>query len=231
MALEPLSADLNIVSALVIPYIEDDLDIIQKLDDEPNDVGGLTAAELKEKFDEAGNIIKGYLNVTLLPSLSDTVAEAEVRAAAEQERVANETARVSAENSRVTAENARVSAENARVSAENARVSAESARVSAENGRVTAENGRVSAENSRVLAEQARVDENNGIVAQASAQADRAAASAAAAQQALEGMLFVTFGMSAEGHVLVINGDLLGTTSFALVGLGETNEGHLEVTY
>lgn len=42
--------------------LEDDLNIIQALDDEPNDVGGLNAAQLKAKFDEAGNRVKDYLN-------------------------------------------------------------------------------------------------------------------------------------------------------------------------
>ena len=87
MSLQPLDADLNILSALVIPEIQDDLDIIQKLDDEPNDTGGLTASELKAKFDESGNIIKNYLNNTLLPAISDTVAEADERTAAEAARV------------------------------------------------------------------------------------------------------------------------------------------------
>lgn len=50
-----------------------DLDIIQKLDDEPNDVGGLTAAELKKKFDDSGNAIKDYLNETLVPELDTAV--------------------------------------------------------------------------------------------------------------------------------------------------------------
>lgn len=45
-----------------IPVFDADLDIIQKLDDEPNDVGGLTSSELKAKFDEAGNTIKDWLN-------------------------------------------------------------------------------------------------------------------------------------------------------------------------
>lgn len=44
-----------------------DMSIIQKLDDEPNDVGGLSAAQLKAKFDEGGEQIKDYLNNTLLP--------------------------------------------------------------------------------------------------------------------------------------------------------------------
>lgn len=42
--------------------ITDDMNIIQALPDEPNDVGGLTAAELKAKFDEAGNKIKTAFN-------------------------------------------------------------------------------------------------------------------------------------------------------------------------
>ena len=50
-----------------------DLDIIQKLDDEPNDVGGLTASELKKKFDDSGNAIKEYLNETLVPELDTAV--------------------------------------------------------------------------------------------------------------------------------------------------------------
>lgn len=46
-----------------------DLNIVQKLDDEPNDVGGLSAAELKKKFDEGPLTIQDYLNNTLLPAL------------------------------------------------------------------------------------------------------------------------------------------------------------------
>ena len=181
MSINPLSADLDIVQSLVIPGLDDDLDIIQKLDDEPNDVGGLTAAEFKAKFDAAGNTIKRYINEELLPAISDTVAEADARAAAEAQRQANETARVSAEQGRVTAESGRVSAENVRVSNETARQNAEQGRAAAEQGRVSAEQGRVSAEAARVLAEQQRVDTNTGIVAQATAQATAAGNSAAAA--------------------------------------------------
>lgn len=54
MSINPLSADLDIVQSLVIPGLDDDLDIIQKLDDEPNDVGGLTAAELKANSTRRG---------------------------------------------------------------------------------------------------------------------------------------------------------------------------------
>lgn len=48
-----------------------DMNIIQKLDDEPNDVGGLSSTELKEKFDEGGNAVKTYLNNELLPQLEN----------------------------------------------------------------------------------------------------------------------------------------------------------------
>lgn len=42
-----------------------DMAIISALDDEPNDVGGLSAAELKAKFDEGGQAIKTFINETL----------------------------------------------------------------------------------------------------------------------------------------------------------------------
>ena len=43
-----------------------DMDIISKLSDSPNVDDGLTAAQLKGKFDEAGKVIKNYINSTLL---------------------------------------------------------------------------------------------------------------------------------------------------------------------
>lgn len=52
-----------------IRKLTEDLAIIQKLDDEPNDVGGLTAAELKAKFDEAGLNIQKYINDSLIPDI------------------------------------------------------------------------------------------------------------------------------------------------------------------
>lgn len=156
MALEPLKADLNIIQELVIPSLDDDLNVIQKLDDEPNDVGGLTAAELKAKFDKAGNLIKDYINDSLLPGVSDTVAEAEVRAAAEQERVANENTRITNEEARESTETERQSSETTRQSNETARQSAESQRAANETARVTAESGRAAAEAARVTAESRR---------------------------------------------------------------------------
>ncbi len=164
-----LTADLNVVanSNLEIQLLDGDLNIIQKLDDEPNDVGGLTSAELKEKFDESGNIIKKYINETLIPAvLTDD---------------ATEESRKQAETARAAAEQGRVTAEASRVTAEQERTSAESIRVQDEQKRVSAENSRVEAEVQRAAAEQARADENTGIVAQATAQANAAAGSAESA--------------------------------------------------
>ena len=157
-----LTADLNVVanSNLEIQLLDGDLNIIQKLDDEPNDVGGLTSAELKAKFDEGGNIIKKYINKTLIPAvLTDDATE----------------------ESRKQAEAARVAAEQGRVTAEEGRVSAETARAAAEQARSEAEASRVSAENARAEAETARADETAGIVARATAQANAAAGSASQA--------------------------------------------------
>ena len=160
MSISTLNDDLNILQNLAIPAFEADVDVIQKLDDEPNDVGGLSAAELKAKFDEAGNRIKTYLNETLVPSISETVAEAEERAEAEA-------ARVLAEEQRVTAEQARVASEAEREQAEAERRAGEAERAAAEAERKTAEDA-------RVLAEQKRADTDSGIVAQATSAAEAA---------------------------------------------------------
>ena len=105
-----LTEDLNVIanSNLEITMLDGDLNIIQKLDDEPNDVGGLTSAELKAKFDEAGNTIKTYINGTLIPEILTEEATEAARAAAEAQREANETQRIENENARIAAEQARV---------------------------------------------------------------------------------------------------------------------------
>ena len=54
---------------MAIRPFEDDLNIIAKLDDEPNDIGGLTAAELKAQFDAAGLAVQSYINESLIPDL------------------------------------------------------------------------------------------------------------------------------------------------------------------
>lgn len=111
-----LTADLNVAanSNLEIQLLDGDLNIIQKLDDEPNDVGGLTSAELKAKFDESGNIIKKYINETLIPAVVADGATEEHRAEAEAARVAAEQTRQSNEETRQANEAKRQSAENAR---------------------------------------------------------------------------------------------------------------------
>lgn len=213
-----LNEDLNIVSNsdLTITYLDGNLDIIQQLDDEPNDVGGLTAAELKAKFDEAGNIIKTYINGTLIPELlaeeateaARTAAEEarsnaeaerqsaeEARASAEatrqsneETRQSNETARVAADNLRASAETAREQAESGRVTAEEARAAAESLRASAEELRASAEQARAAAEQNRVAAEQGRstAEQSRDIAEQARAAAETGRASAETARDAAE---------------------------------------------
>lgn len=57
-----------------ITQLTRDMHIIAKLDDEPNDTGGLTAAQLKDKFDEAGVAIQTYLNATLIPEVEQAIA-------------------------------------------------------------------------------------------------------------------------------------------------------------
>lgn len=52
-----------------IPTLDTDLSIIQKLDDYPNDIGGLSAAQLKAKFDEGVLALQTYINTVLIPTL------------------------------------------------------------------------------------------------------------------------------------------------------------------
>lgn len=65
---------------MAITPMTEDLDIIAALPDEPNDEGGLTAAQLKAKFDEAGNKIKDYVNDELIPSIVSTIADVQAAA-------------------------------------------------------------------------------------------------------------------------------------------------------
>ena len=50
-----------------------DLNIIQKLGDQPNEMDGMSADELKRKFDEGGLLIQKFFNETHLPELEATV--------------------------------------------------------------------------------------------------------------------------------------------------------------
>lgn len=47
---------------------------IQALSDRPNEIDGLTSAELKERFDRAGADIKEYLNDTLTTEVDTALA-------------------------------------------------------------------------------------------------------------------------------------------------------------
>lgn len=57
MAITPVSKDMAVIGALA---------------DLPNSTDGLTAAQLKAKFDEGGTALKDYINNTLLPALYAT---------------------------------------------------------------------------------------------------------------------------------------------------------------
>lgn len=167
-----LDANLNIISgndAIKVEILDGDLSFISKLDDEPNDVGGMTSAELKAEFDKAGNVIKTYINEKLIPAILEDDATEIARTAAEHERATNEISRVEAEA--------------LRNEAEEARHTAEAARVLAEDSRRTAETSRSEAEEARVQAELQRVDSTQGIVARATQKADDAAACALRASE------------------------------------------------
>lgn len=55
------------MSKEILKRLDADLNIIQKLGDEPNIDNSLNATELKAKFDEAANIIQRYINEVLIP--------------------------------------------------------------------------------------------------------------------------------------------------------------------
>lgn len=61
---------------MALPKFEKDILIISKLADEPNDVGGLSAEELKSKFDEGSKLIRDFLNVELIPAVASDIAAA-----------------------------------------------------------------------------------------------------------------------------------------------------------
>ena len=170
-----LTADLNAVqnAPIELEYLNGDLNIIQKLDDEPNDVGGLTSAQLKAKFDEAGNAIKDYINNDLIPAIL-------AAGATEAERTEAEAARASAESARATAETARAQEEAQRVANENTRKSNETDRGTAETDRATAEQDRATAESARATAEtqrtQTETDRKNAETARAKAESKRESA-------------------------------------------------------
>lgn len=60
----------------MIPRVTDELGTVSTLDDRPNDTSGLTAAELKAKFDADSGTLKTYLNDVLIPFLEGMTASA-----------------------------------------------------------------------------------------------------------------------------------------------------------
>ena len=60
----------------MIPRVTDELGTVSTLDDRPNDTGGLTAAELKAKFDADAGTLKDYVNDVLIPFLEGVSAAA-----------------------------------------------------------------------------------------------------------------------------------------------------------
>ena len=58
----------------MIPRVIEELGTVSTLDDRPNDTGGLTAAELKAKFDADSGALKEYVNDVLIPFLEGASA-------------------------------------------------------------------------------------------------------------------------------------------------------------
>lgn len=61
---------------MALPKFEKDIANISKLPDQPNDVGGLTAAEFKAEFDKAGESIQEYINEELIPQIESDIEAA-----------------------------------------------------------------------------------------------------------------------------------------------------------
>lgn len=59
---------------MALTKMTEDVNNIQKLSDRPNEIDGLTSAELKERFDKAGADIQTYLNSTLTTELDNILA-------------------------------------------------------------------------------------------------------------------------------------------------------------
>lgn len=59
---------------MALTKMTQDVNNIQGLSDRPNTIDGLTAAELKAKYDKAGSDIKTYLNTVLTTELDTALA-------------------------------------------------------------------------------------------------------------------------------------------------------------
>ena len=61
---------------MALTAFNEDMDIISKLSTYPNDTDGLTPEELKARFDQAGKLLKSYINGTLLEELGGATGAA-----------------------------------------------------------------------------------------------------------------------------------------------------------
>ena len=59
---------------MALTTFNEDMEIISKLSTYPNDTDGLTPEELKARFDQAGKLLKAYVNGTLLKELGGAAA-------------------------------------------------------------------------------------------------------------------------------------------------------------
>lgn len=57
---------------MAIPTMDDDLNIIGGLGDNPNTDNNMTAAELKAAFDKAPKLIQNFINTTIVPALNNS---------------------------------------------------------------------------------------------------------------------------------------------------------------
>lgn len=132
-------------------------------------------------------------------------------------KAAQEAAEQSAESRDAAVESEEHSAASARAAQEAAAAAQKSAAAADQSAEAAAASESGAALSANTASAEARAAEGS---------ADKAAKSQAAAQNALQGMVYVTFTVGANGHVLIRNGDLLGSTVFSL-----TPAGHLEVDY
>ena len=61
---------------MALTTFNEDMEIISKLSTYPNDTDGLTPEELKARFDQAGKLLKAYINDTLLKDLGGATGAA-----------------------------------------------------------------------------------------------------------------------------------------------------------
>ncbi len=55
---------------MALEIMKDDVRIIQRLSDYPNQEEGLTAGEMKAKFDEAAVLLQGFINSKIVPAIN-----------------------------------------------------------------------------------------------------------------------------------------------------------------